>query len=105
MSGPDQSEPPKRLRRASRYNRVQARKAAQRDSDQKFYNGMFTIMGVLALLAILLGAIVMNGAPQVEGMEGWTAPWLFGLTKLEVVGFGFVAFVAFAVWIRMRRKR
>ncbi len=99
-------EPNKRLRRASRYQRVQARKATQSASDQRFYNAMFMIMGVLALLAILLGAIMMNGVPQdVDGMEGWTTPWLFGFTKLEISGFAFVGCIALAVGLRVRSKR
>ncbi len=106
MSSPNEPEPNKRLRRASRYQRVQERKAIQRASDQRFYNAMFMIMGVLALLAILLGAIMMNGVSGgFEGMSGWTSPWVFGFTKLEVAGVGFVGFIAFAVWLRMRRKR
>lgn len=96
----------RRVRRASRYQRVQARKAAQRASDQRFYNAMFALMGVFALLAVLLGAIMLNGVPQgVDGMEGWTTPWLFGFTKMEVAGFGFVAFIALAVGLRLKGKR
>lgn len=110
MSENDPSEDPqpsqRRERRPSRYQRVQARKAAQRASDQRFYNAMFGLMGVLALFAILLGAIVMNGVPGgVEGMQGWTTPWLFGFTKLEIAGFAFVAFIALSVGLRLRRKR
>ena len=102
----DSVPPQKRMRRASRYQRVQERKAAQRASDQRFYNAMFALMGVLALLAVLLGAIVMNGVPQgVGGMQGWTTPWLFGFTKMEVAGFGFVAFIALAVGLRLKGKR
>ena len=96
----------KRVRRASRYQRVQERKASQRASDQRFYNAMFALMGVLALLAILLGAIMMNGVPEgVDGMQGWTTPWLFGFTKMEVAGFAFVGFIALAVGLRLRGKR
>ena len=96
----------RRVRRASRYQRVQARKAAQRASDQRFYNAMFALMGVFALLAVLLGAIMMNGVPQgVDGMEGWTTPWLLGFTKMEVAGFAFVAFIALAVGLRLKAKR
>jgi uncharacterized integral membrane protein len=101
------SEPPqKRLRRASRYQRVQARKAAQKASDQRFYNAMFTMIGIFALLAVLLGAIMLNGAPtEVTGMEGWTTPWLLGFTKLEVAGFAFVGFITIIIALRLRKKR
>lgn len=102
----DQNAQPKRVRRASRYQRVQARKAAQQASDQRFYNAMFALMGVLALFAVLLGAIVMNGVPGgVAGMEGWTTPWLFGFSKFEFAGFAFVGFIALAVGLRLRKKR
>jgi len=98
--------PQKRVRRASRYQRVQARKAAQKASDQRFYNAMFTLMGVLALFAVLLGAIVMNGVPNgVAGMRGWTTPWVFGFSKMEVGGFAFVGVIALAVGLRFRGKR
>ncbi len=102
----DLQSQPKRTRRASRYQRVQNRKAAQRASDQRFYNAMFALMGVLALFAVLLGAIVMNGVPGgVGAMQGWTTPWLFGFSKMEVSGFAFVGFIALAVGLRMRGKR
>ena len=97
---------PKRVRRASRYQRVQSRKAAQRASDQRFYNAMFALMGVLALFAVLLGAIMLNGVPTgVDGMQGWTTPWLFGFTKMEVAGFAFVGVIALTVGLRLRGKR
>jgi len=104
---PETQEPqPKRLRRASRYQRVQERKAAQRASDQRFYNAMFALMGVLALLAVLLGAIMLNGVPRgVDGMQGWTTPWLFGFTKMEIAGFAFVGIIALTVGLRLRKKR
>lgn len=104
---PDTEAPnQQRLRRASRYQRVQARKAVQRATDQRFYNAMFSLVGVLALFAVLLGAIMMNGVPQgVEGMQGWTSPWVFGFSKLEIAGFGFVALIAMAVGLRLRSKR
>ena len=110
MSEIDPSEPPpprqKRLRRASRYQRVQERKAMQRASDQKFYNAMFTLMGVLALFAVLVGAIMINGVPEgVGGMQGWTSPWIFGFSKMEVAGFTFVGVIALAVGLRLRGKR
>ena len=96
----------RRVRRASRYQRVQERKAQQQASDQRFYNAMFSLMGVLALFAVLLGAIMINGVPNgVAGMQGWTTPWIMGFTKLEIAGFAFVAFIALAVGLRMRRKR
>ena len=96
----------RRVRRASRYQRVQERKAAQQASDQRFYNALFALMGVLALFAVLLGAIMMNGVPTgVGGMQGWTSPWILGVTKLEAAGFAFVGFIALSVGLRLRGKR
>ena len=101
-----ESAAPRRLRRASRYQRAQSRKAAQKASDHRFYNMLFAMMGAFALLVILLGAIMMNGVPEgVVGMAGWTSPWVFGLTKLEVAGYGFVAFITLTVGLRLRKKR
>ena len=105
---PSEAQQPeqRRVRRASRYQRVQERKAQQRASDQRFYNAMFTLMGVLALFAVLLGTIMMNGVPQgVSGMQGWTTPWIFGFSKMEVAGFAFVGVIALAVGLRMRGRR
>jgi hypothetical protein len=95
-----------RERRASRYQRVQARKAQQNASDSRFYGAMFTLMGLFALLAILMGAIMINGVPgDVDGLSDWTTPWVWGFTKLEVAGVGFFALIAITVLWRMRRKR
>jgi len=102
---PAQSEQ-RRVRRASRYQRVQQRKAQQQASDQRFYNAMFALMGFLALFAVLLGAIMINGVPTgVAGMKGWTSPWFLGFTKLEIAGFAFVALIAVAVGLRLKRRR
>ncbi len=103
---PEPEQGSRRVRRASRYQRAQERKAKQRASDQRFYNGMFGLIGVLALFAILLGAIMMNGVPAgVENMQGWTSPWILGVTKLEAAGFAFVGFIALSVGLRFRKKR
>ena len=100
----DKNQP--RMRRASRYQKVQNRRAQQNSSDAKFYAGMFTVVGVLALLAILMGAIMINGAPgDFSAMRSWTEPWIFGVTKLEAAGVGFVAFIALAVFLRMRTRK
>ena len=103
---PEEGSQQRRVRRASRYQRVRQRKAVQQASDQRFYNAMFSLMGVLALFAVLLGAIMLNGVPEgVAGMEGWTSPWLFGFSKFEFAGFAFVGFIALAVGLRLRSKR
>jgi hypothetical protein len=78
---------------------------AQARSDQRFYAGMFSLIGFTALLAILLGAISINGITvDATGMASWTTPWLGPLSKLEVAGLGFVALIALSVYLRMRKR-
>ena len=92
-------------KRSSRYQRIKDRRAAQKAADSRFYTAMFGLISILSLLAILMGAIMINGVPQgVDGMRGWTTPWLFGFTKLELAGFAFVGAIALSAWLRMRKK-
>ncbi|RKQ71304.1 hypothetical protein DES40_0617 [Litorimonas taeanensis] len=89
--------------RVSRYQRAQERRAAQAKSDQKFYAGIFSLIGVTALFAILLGAISINGVfIDMQFMENWTKPWIGSLTKLEAGGLAFVGVIALSVYLRMR---
>jgi len=101
-------EPPAqkpRLRRATRYQRVQERKAAQRSADNKLYGAMFSIMGILALLAVLIGAVMLYGGNvDVSGMGNLAQPWLGPFTKLEIFGVAFVGLIAGSVYLRMRKK-
>lgn len=108
MTDTPDNPPPRQpyQRRVSRYQRIQERRAARKRSDSRFYAGMFALMGMLALFAVLLGAIMINGAPQMgDGMREWTEPWIFGWTKLEVAGVAFVGVIALSVWLRMRKRR
>ena len=95
-----------RQRRLSRYQKSQLRRQAQARGDQRFYAGIFAIAGFTALLAILLGAIAINGAPigGGAGMADWVEPWLGPFSKMELVGLGFVALIALAVYLRMRKR-
>ena len=94
-----------RLRRASRYQKQQERMAAQRAADNKLYGAMFALMSILALLAILIGALMLYGGNiDVSGMSGLAQPWLGPFTKLEVGGFAFVALIAGSVYLRMRKR-
>jgi len=103
---PDHSiDAPPKPKRTSRYQKAQARRAAQARSDQRFYSGMFALMGFTALLAILLGAIGINGMNvDTSGMAGWTDPWLAGFSKLELAGLGLIALIALSVYLRMRKR-
>jgi len=95
-----------RQRRLSRYQKAQMRRQAQARGDQRFYAGIFAIAGFTALLAILLGALAINGAPigGGSGMSAWVEDWFWGVSKLEVAGLGFVALIALAVYLRMRKR-
>ncbi|WP_416877372.1 hypothetical protein [Litorimonas sp.] len=99
-----QNEP--RQRRLSRYQKAQMRRRAQARGDQRFYAGIFAIAGFTALLAILLGAIAINGAPigGGAGMAEWVEDWFWGISKLEAAGLALVAFIALAVYLRMRKR-
>ena len=94
-----------RVRRASRYQKQQERKAAQRAADNKLYGAMFSLMSILALLAVLIGALMLYGGNvDVSGMGDLAQPWLGSMSKLEVGGFVFVALIASVVYLRMRKK-
>jgi len=55
----------KRLRRATRYQRVQQRKARQARADRRFHGIIFSIIGAVTLVALLTAAIAMRGLPSV----------------------------------------
>ena len=94
-----------RMRRASRYQKQQERKAAQRAADNKLYGAIFALMSILALLAVMIGALMLYGGNvDVSGMGDLAQPWLGPLTKLEVGGFVFVALIAAIVYVRMRKR-
>ena len=94
-----------RMRRASRYQKQQERKAAQRAADNKLYGAMFALMSILALFAVLIGALMLYGGNvDVSGMGDLAEPWLGPLTKLEVGGFVFVALIAAILYLRMRKR-
>ena len=94
-----------RIRRTSRYQKQQERKAAQRAADNKLYGAMFALMSILALLAVFISALMLYGGNvDVSGMGDLAEPWLGSLTKLEVGGFVFVALIAAIVYLRMRKR-
>jgi len=94
-----------RLRRASRYQKQQERKAAQRAADNKLYGAMFAMMSILALLAVLIGALMLYGGNvDVSGMGDLAEPWIGPFTKLEIGGFVFVGLIAVILYVRMRKK-
>ncbi len=94
-----------RIRRASRYQKQQERKAAQRAADNKLYGAMFALMSILALFAVLISALMLYGGNvDVSGMSGVAEPWLGPFSRLEVGGIFFVALIAGIVYLRMRKR-
>lgn len=105
MLGYSMTDETPRLRRASRYQKQQERKAAQRAADNKLYGAMFALMSVLALLAVLIGALMLYGGNvDVSGMGDLAEPWIGPLTKLEIGGFVFVLLIAAVMYLRMRKR-
>jgi len=102
---PTQSPPTKRLRRATRYQKAQERRHKQNASDSKFYAAMFSIMTVLALLVILVGAIMLGGGNvDASGMSRLAQPWIGSVTMLEAIGVAFVGAISGMVYLRMRKR-
>lgn len=92
-------------RRLSRYEKSQARRAAQRAADSRFYGVIFALMGLVVMVALLIAAMSVNGARvDVTGLEGWTKPWLGPLTKLEAAGLVIVGIIAIFMYHRIRKK-
>ena len=105
MIGYSMSNETPRMRRASRYQKQQDRKAAQRAADNKLYGAMFALMSIFALLAVLIGALMLYGGNvDVSGMGDLAQPWLGPFTKLEIGGFAFVALIAGSVYLRMWKR-
>ncbi len=101
----DETPQEPRQRRASRYQKAQARRAAQEKSDQRFYSGMYALMGFTALLAILLGALGIYGFNvDTTGLSGWTEVWLGPFSKLELAGLALVGLIALSVYLKMRKR-
>jgi len=93
------------MRRSSRYQRAQARRAEQRASDNKFYRGMFALIGVVVMFALLIAAIATNGGQvDVSSLDSWMKPWALGMSKMEIAGFVLVGLIAAVMYTRMRKK-
>jgi len=66
---------------------------------------MSRINRILALLAVLIGALMLYGGNvDVSGMGDLAEPWLGPFTKLEIGGFVFVGLIAGSVYWRMRKR-
>lgn len=98
--------PQRRAARQSRYVKAQIRRDAQKQSDARFYKGMFSLMGVIVMVALVVAALAMNGGNvDVSGMSSWTTPWLGPLTKLEAAGLLIVAVIGAIMYRRMSKRK
>jgi|GEM_PF-5095769 len=97
---------PRRKTRISRYQKSQERRARQRRGDSRFYNVIFTIIGLTTLIALFVAASALrNSGIDVGFLSNLTAPWLGRFSKLEVIGIGIIALIALISYVRMRRAK
>lgn len=91
-------------RRPSRYAAAQARRDAAKAKDNRFYAAIFSLVTVVVLFAILISALMLYGANiDASGMGEWAAPWVLGLSKMEVAGLGVVALIGFGMWRKIKK--
>ncbi|GLQ23262.1 hypothetical protein GCM10007853_11360 [Algimonas ampicilliniresistens] len=97
---------PRSRNRVSRYQRAQERRESQRRADQRFYNGIFGIIGACVLVVLGLAMIASSGnAPEISGTgETLVRTTFLGLTALEIGGLVVVAIIAFIMWRRIKRR-
>ncbi|MEL6687005.1 MAG: hypothetical protein AAFP97_05235 [Pseudomonadota bacterium] len=104
----DPSQKPRN--RVSRYQRIQQRREAQRRADQRFYNGIFGVIGACVLVVLGLAMIASSGeAPQLSANSGGnpeslTQQTFLGLTGLEIVGLIVVLIIGVFMWRRITKK-
>lgn len=102
----DKNKPyvPRTARRESSYIKAQARRRELKAKDQRFYNMMFSVAGVMIAVVFGIAFMIMNaGSVDVSGMEGATQPWILGFSKLEWGGFVIVGIFAAWMWRKMKK--
>lgn len=101
-------KPPQRSRnRVSRYQRSIERRDAQRRADQRFYNGIFSVIGACVLVVLGLAMIASSGnAPSVggAGVEELVRTTFLGLTLIEWAGLLIVAVIGIFMWRRITKR-
>lgn len=99
---------PRKKRKVSRYQRAQERRAAQKRADQKFYNTIFSVVGVCVLVVLGLAMLATSGEIQ-GGSTGSGAQELgmsrfLGLTALEWGGLALIGVIAVIMWRRITKR-
>lgn len=96
---------PRKHRRQTRYEKAVERRRASKAKDQRFYNMMFSVAGLMIAVVFGIAFLLMNsGGIDVSGMETLTAPWVLGFSKLELAGLALVALFGVYMWIRIARR-
>jgi len=91
-------------RRPSRYVKAQQRREAAKAKDNRFYGAIFSLVTIVVLFSLLISAVMVSGGGlAVGGLSAWAEPWVFGASKLEIVGLFFVGLVALIMWRRMKK--
>lgn len=105
MNNRDESPKTRARHRGSRYQRAQERRLAQKKADQRFYNGIFGVIGACILVVLGLAMIASSGnAPQIDGGESLVRETFLGLTLLEIGGLVLVAIIGFFMWRRITKR-
>jgi len=103
---PKENKPyvPRKDRRESHYIKAQARRRELKAKDQRFYNTMFSVAGVMIAVVFGIAFLIMNaGSIDVSGMDGITRSWVLGFSKLEWGGFVIVGLFAVWMWRKMKK--
>ena len=91
-------------RRESRYRRAQARRAEAKRDSERAVRATTQIAGFgVAIVFTLVIVAVLRGPDAFAPLRGLAQPVLGPVTGLELIGYGFVAWIAFVLWRRLRK--
>ena len=92
------------MARRSRYREAQARRAEQqrRDNRAVAVTTQLAAFGV-ALVFLLVIMALLRGPDAFAPLRRFAEPVVFGITGLELMGWGFVLWLAVVFWRRMRK--
>lgn len=92
-------------RRLRRYHKARARRHKDAVSDARFSRALFSVAGIAAAIAIGLAVWGIDGASlDPDAAQALTDPWIGPLSRLEVYGVGFIAFLGAVYFWRIRKR-